>query len=92
MSILTATIVFAGALAVVTEEPRTSVAVFLRVADVEERESVDKETEKRLKASRNDAKKARKDLEKQLKKAHGKKKEKWPAGWRATFCKCRFVY
>jgi hypothetical protein len=52
--------------------------VFLTPAAVTERKKVDDATKKELKAKKDAASKARKELEKELKGQHGKKREEWP--------------
>lgn len=58
--------------------PVASLAVFVRAAQVEARKDVDDATKNALKAKRDQAREARKALEKQLKDQLGKKREAWP--------------
>jgi hypothetical protein len=53
--------------------------VYVTAAQVEARKDVDDATKNALKAKRDEAREARKALEKQLKDQYGKKRETWPA-------------
>src|SRR5688572_2685277 len=58
--------------------PEVPLRVFVTAAQVEARKDVDDATKKALKAKRDEAREARKALEKQLKDQLGKKRETWP--------------
>jgi hypothetical protein len=58
--------------------PEKALRVFVTAARVEARREVDDATKKALKAKRDEAREARKGLEKQLKDELGKKRESWP--------------
>jgi hypothetical protein len=58
--------------------PEVPLRVFVTAAQVEARKDVDDATKKALKAKREEAREARKALEKQLKDQLGKKRETWP--------------
>ena len=58
--------------------PELPLRVFVTAAQVEPRKDVDDATKKALKAKRDEAREARKALEKQLKDQLGKKRESWP--------------
>ncbi len=58
--------------------PEMPLRVFVTAAQVEARKDVDDATKKALKAKRDEAKEAKKALEKQLKDQLGKKRESWP--------------
>ena len=58
--------------------PDKPLRVFVTAAQVEARKDVDDATKKALKAKRDEAREARKALEKQLKGELGKKRESWP--------------
>ena len=58
--------------------PEVPLKVFVTAAQVEARKDVDDATKKALKAKRDEAREARKALEKQLKDQLGKKRETWP--------------
>ena len=58
--------------------PELPLRVFVTAAQVEERKDVDDATKKALKAKRDEAREAKKALEKQLKDQLGKKRESWP--------------
>ena len=60
------------------EAPVASLAAFVRAAQVEARKDVDDATKNALKAKRDQAREARRALEKQLKDQLGKKREAWP--------------
>jgi hypothetical protein len=55
-----------------------SMTVFVTAAEVTDVVKLDKATEKQLRADIDAARKARKELEKQLKAKHGNKRENWP--------------
>jgi hypothetical protein len=59
-------------------ESQTPLKVYVTAAQVEARKDVDDATKKALKAKRDEAREARKALEKQLKGQFGKKREAWP--------------
>jgi hypothetical protein len=65
-----------GALA--AEPPAGALRVFVTAAQVQPRKDVDKATKQALKARRDEARNARKALEKQLKDQLGKKRDTWP--------------
>jgi hypothetical protein len=68
----------AAAPGAVTAAPEKPLRVFVTAAQVEARKDVDDATKKALKAKRDEAREARKKLEKQLKGELGKKREAWP--------------
>lgn len=58
--------------------PAGVLRVFVTAAPVQEAEKVDDATKQQLKAKREVARQARKDLEKKMKEQYGKKRETWP--------------
>ena len=67
-----------GGLVLAAEPPSGALRVFVTAAEVQPRKDVDKATKDALKAKRDEARDARKALEKQLKDQLGKKRETWP--------------
>ena len=65
--------------AAAAESPGGTLRVFVTAAPVQPRKEVDKATKDALKARRDEARDARRALEKQLKDQLGKKRESWPA-------------
>jgi hypothetical protein len=66
------------ALAATSAGAQTSMKVYVTAAQVAERKDVDAATREALKAKKEAAREVRKAREKELKAAHGKKKEQWP--------------